>query len=132
MKSFASLINCVLMFLFLMIITGMMSNPKRNRYLIPESFYGTVYIYYNVAGADPLAMEDGYRLIIVPENGVVKTSSEQIGGKLHDEFWLYSGDKRVRMSPDKLGGGASIKQKNSLGQQEKFFQFEVLKEERKH
>lgn len=113
------------------VVTGMMNNPKRNRYLIPDNFYGTVYVYYEVPGAPPLKYEDGYKLVVVPDNGVVKTSSEHIGGKLHDEYWLYSGEKRVRMSPNKLGSRYTVEQKNSLGQQEFFLRFDVLKDEGK-
>ena len=121
-----------LLLLLLTIFTGMMSNPKRYRILIPEKFSGTVQIYHSVAGADKLKLEDGYLLIIVPENGIFKTSSEPMPGKLHDEYWLYSGNKRERMSPYKLGGGGTIEQINSLGQHEVFYEFRVLKEERKH
>ncbi len=122
----------LLLLLLLIVIVGMMNNPKRNRYLIPEKFYGTVYVYYNVKDAPPLPMEDGFRLIVVPENGIVRTSSPPIGGEFYDEEWLYSGEKRVRMSPYKLGGGSTVQQKNSLGEQEVFHKFNVLKEERKH
>lgn len=110
---------------------GMMVNPKRNRYLIPEKFHGTVYVYYNVKDALPLPMEDGYRLIIVPDNGIVKTSSEIMGGKFHDEYWLYSGERKSLMSPHKLGGGYTVKQKNNMGEDEIIHEFDVLKEEKR-
>lgn len=106
---------------------GFFDNPKRYRFLIPENFTGTVYVYLQVPGAEPLKIEDGFQVIIVPDNGVVKTSSEPIGGKLHDEYWLYSGGKRYRMPTNKLGGGGTVKQKDQFGQQEIFLQFNVLK-----
>ncbi len=114
------------------VLGGCLNNPKRNRYLIPHDFAGTVYVFYKVPGAEPLKMEDGYRLVVIPDNGIARTSSEPIGGKLHDEYWLYSGNKRTKMSPYKLGGGWTEERKNALGQDEIFFAFQVLKDERPH
>lgn len=103
-------------------------NPKRYRYLIPEKFVGIIYVYFQVPDAEPLKIEDGYQLIVVPESGIVKTSSDLIAGKLHDEHWLYSSNgKRRKMPPDKIGGGGTVKQRNSSGQQEFYFQFEILR-----
>lgn len=99
--------------------------PKRDRFLISEHFTGKVYVHFQVPGAEPLKKEDGYRVIVIPADGVVKTSSELIGGKLHDEYWLYSDDgKKYRMPPNKLGGLWTERYK---GQQEIILIFEVLK-----
>lgn len=105
-------------------LLGFFDNPKRHRFLIPEGFTGTVYVYFQVAGAPPLKKEDGYDLIVIPADGVVKTSSDTIGGKLHDEYWFYSDGKKYRMPPNKLGGGWTERQS---GQQEIILKFEVLK-----
>lgn len=127
MLSLTSLLKFSAIASVVLVLVGFFNNPKRYRYLIPEKFSGTVYVYFKVPGASPLKIEDGFQLIVVPENGVVKTSSEPIGGKLHDEFWLYSGEKRYRIPPNKIGGGGTTERKNALGQQEIFFQFNVLK-----
>jgi len=134
MRPFASLIKYFIVGVVILMLSGfsLWYNPKRDRFLIPEKFNGTVYVYFQVSGTPPLKMEDGYRLIVVPDSGIVKTSSDLIPGKLHDEYWLYAGEKRIRMSPYKLGGGVTVEQKNALGQQEIYFKFEVLKEERPH
>lgn len=134
MYSLSSLVKYFTITFLILTLSGfaLLHNPKRDRFLIPEKFTGTVYVYFQVPGAPALKMEDGYRLIIVPDSGIVKTSSELIPGKLHDEYWLYSGEKRIPMSPYKIGGGATVERKNALGQQEIYFQFEVLKEERPH
>jgi len=132
MKAMFPIVKVIMAMFAVVVIGGCLNNPKRNRYLIPQDFAGTVYVYYNVPRAEPLKMEDGYRLIIIPDIGVTRTSLEHIGGKFHDEFWLYSGDKRIKMSPYKLGGGATVERKNDLGQEEMFFRFNVLKEERPH
>ncbi len=130
MRSFTIFAKYFVVVFMILMLSGfsLWYNPKRNRYLIPEKFTGTVYVYYKVPGAEPLKMEDGYRLIIVPDSGIVKTSSEPIGGKLHDEHWLYSSNgKRRRMPPDKMGGGGTVERNNSSGQQEIFFRFDILK-----
>ena len=134
MRLFTSLAKYCIIVIVILMLSGfsLWYNPKRYRYLIPEKFFGTVYVYFQVSDAPPLNMEDGYRLIIVPDSGIVKTSSDGMWGEHHDEFWLYSAGKRTRMSPYKLGGGATTERKNALGQREIFFQFEVLKEERPH
>ena len=115
-----------------LLVTGCKS-PRGYRILVPEGFSGLARIYYNVPGAEQLT-EDGLRLVVLNENGIahIPPEKDEIGGKPYSEYWLYSGNSRKKMSPDKLGGGATIKQKNSLGQQEIFFEFEVLKEERPH
>ncbi len=111
----------------ILVLLGFFDNPKRYRFLIPEHFTGTVYVYFQVSGAEPLKKEDGFQVIVVPDNGVVKTSSELIGGKLHDEYWLYSDGKKYRMPTNKLGGGGTVKQKGASGQQEIILQFDVVK-----
>ncbi|KQC06500.1 MAG: hypothetical protein APR54_07150 [Candidatus Cloacimonas sp. SDB] len=112
-----------------LIVGGCLNKPKRDRFLIPDKFVGMVSVYYEVQGAEPLKMEDGYRLVVVPNSGIVRTSSEAIGGKLHDEYWLYSGNKRTKMSLYKRGG---LWTEGQLGQKEVCLKFEVLKEERPH
>jgi hypothetical protein len=121
------------MMMAIVLTYGCARNPKGYRILIPESFSGTAYIYHDVPEAERLT-EDGYRLVILNEKGVARVppEPEEIGGKPYTEYWLYSGNQRKRMSPYKLGGGATIEQTNSLGQRERFFQFQVLKEERPH
>jgi hypothetical protein len=44
-------------------------------YLVPEGFQGPVFIIFDQAGAAPLPMVDGRRVIEVPQSGVVVTSS---------------------------------------------------------
>ena len=130
MRFLTTLIKYIIFAIVILMLFGfsLFDNPKRYRFLIPEKFNGTVYVYFQVSDAPPLKMEDGYQLIVIPESGVVKTSSEPIGGKLHDEYWLYSADgKRRRMPPEKMGGGGTVERKNASGQHEIFYQFNILK-----
>ena len=130
MRSLITFAKYLFLVIIVVIIFGfsLWHNPKRDRFLIPERFTGTVYVYFQVPGAPPLEMEDGYRLIVIPDNGVVKTSSDLISGKLHDEYWLcYPNGERRRMPPDRIGGGGTVERGNSYGQKIIYFQFEVLR-----
>jgi hypothetical protein len=130
MRLFTSFFKYMIFAIVVLMLSGfsLWHNPKRDRFLIPEKFTGTVYVYFQVPGAPPLKKEDGYRLIIVPDSGIVKTSSDPIGGKLHDEYWLYSSDgKRRRMSDGKLGSLYTTAEKNPSGQLEMILVFKVLK-----
>lgn len=102
------------------------NDTKRHRILIPEGYHGTVYVYFGVKGAPPLKMEDGYQLIIVPNNGIVRTSSELIGGKLHDEYYLYSEKGRTTLPPQRLGGGGTSEKSNASGEREQCSFFEIF------
>lgn len=85
--------------------------PKRERYLIPENYFGWLCITYSVSGAPALEVEDGYRLVKFPTSGVVKTSTEGKPGKYKDEFWRYSGLTRRQMDVEKeVGGGHTVTQ----------------------
>jgi hypothetical protein len=101
-------------------------DTRRYRILIPESYHGTVYIYFGVKDAPPLKMEDGYQLIIVPNDAIVRTSAELISGKLHDEYYLYSDKGRTPLPPQRLGGGATTERSNASGERELYYFFEVF------
>jgi len=98
-------------------ILYVLSNPpKRNRYLIPETYAGWLCISYSVNGAPPLAMEDGFRLVTFPSDGIVLTSSEGSPGKMRDEFYRYAGDNRKELEIEKeLGGGYTKSNVKSSG-----------------
>lgn len=127
MKLVINLCLFLTILIFPVISTGMMQNPKRYRYLVPEDFVGTIKVYYSVKGADKLKNEDGYDIIFVSDSGIVKTSSDPVGGKFHDEFMFYKGENRYLMPASRIGGGGTIKQKNQQGEVEVYFQIEILK-----
>lgn len=45
------------------------------RFVLPEGFAGQLRVYYGIAGAPALPVEDGWRVITVPRSGHVETSS---------------------------------------------------------
>lgn len=57
-----------------------------NKYVLPAGFTGKIKIIYQVEGAPPLEVQDGYRVIDVPPSGQVSTSSEMLYGTAVDLF----------------------------------------------
>jgi hypothetical protein len=62
------------------------------RYDIPAGFTGWVTVEYGVAGAPPLPVEQGTRVITVPASGRVVTSTPQDLGIVHNEFFFVAPD----------------------------------------
>lgn len=88
---------------------GSANAPKRERYLIPEGYFGWLCVAYSVSGARPLQIEDGYRLVKFSASGVIETSTEGMPGKYKDEFWFYGGNKLRQMNIEKeMGGGFTV------------------------
>ena len=85
------------------------NTPKRERYLIPEGYFGWLCVSYSVSGTPPLEMEDGYRLVKFSSSGVVETSTDGMPGKYKDEFWFYGGNTLRKMNIEKeMGGGYTV------------------------
>lgn len=83
--------------------------PKRERYLIPEGYFGWLCVSYSVSGAPPLEKEDGFRLVRFSPSGVIETSTEGMPGKYKDEFWFYGGNALRKMNIEKeMGGGYTV------------------------
>lgn len=126
MRFFPSFKILILLFFFVMISGCGEDKPKRYKFLIPEYFTGTVHIYFGVQEAEPLKMEDGYKLIVVPDDGNVSTCSEYITGNFHDEYRIYTGKK---MHPSRRGAMLVANWHDSLGKHGTNMQFNIRKKE---
>jgi len=90
---------------------------KGERYLFPEKYRGWVCVTYNADGFPPLKKEEGFFLIKIPKNGMVKTSStpnnyskEGYYIPTYDEHYYYS-DKGIREAKElAMGGGYTVQQ----------------------
>lgn len=102
--------GAVVLFVFAGFVWLVSANtPKRERYLIPEGYFGWLCVTYSVPGAPPLEIEDGYRLVKFSLSGVVETSTEGMPGKYKDEFLFYAGNTRRKMNIEKeMGGGYTV------------------------
>jgi hypothetical protein len=68
------------------------------RFLIPAGYSGWVRVDFRQKDAPPLPMEDGRRLLKLNEHGALQTSSNPQLGHGRDDFFLYSGERRVQLS----------------------------------
>ena len=83
--------------------------PKRNRYLIPEGYAGWLCVTFEVLGAPPLLIEDGFTVVRFPADGRAVTSTALQGGEMRDEFYFYFSDRRMPFDAAKnLGGGYTV------------------------
>ena len=94
------------------------TSPKGDRYYLPELYASWVCVHYNVAGAPPLAIEDGFLAHKVPLSGLIITSSEPRLSPKRDEYYYYS-DKGIRAAKELQHGGGYSQQKKG----EKEFRF---------
>jgi hypothetical protein len=60
------------------------------RFLIPEGYVGLIRVDFNVSGAPPLPIEDGFYIFKFPESGRLQTSSSDIVESRRNEFLYYS------------------------------------------
>lgn len=68
------------------------SHERTMRFLIPENYTGWVRVDFEVAGASPLAIEDGHTVLRIPPSGKLTTSSPEQFGIEKDRYFFYSGD----------------------------------------
>ena len=111
-KAFLSAILLLILGMFLLVII-IGHKQKRDRFLIPEGYIGWIVVHYSVAGAVPLDMEDGFRLIKINANGQAITSSALIPGEgYYDEYFYLSSIGKKSKVPIKYfgaGGGTTGK-----------------------
>jgi hypothetical protein len=79
-----------------LIASGACVQEKGHRFVLPDGYIGNVRVDFLVPGAPPLSEEDGFHLVVVPESGVVSTSSDMRTSPKRDEVFFQRGDVRVR------------------------------------
>jgi len=68
------------------------------RFLIPAGYTGWVRVDFRQKDAPPLPMEDGRLLLKFNAQGALQTSSDPQLGHSRDDFFFYSGDRRMPLS----------------------------------
>jgi len=72
--------------------------PRRATvFLLPEHYTGWVRVEYSVAGEQPLPLEDGHYVIVVPSAGFLRTSSPFEEGYADDRYYTDVSGKRTEM-----------------------------------
>ena len=82
---------------------------KGYRFVLPEAYVGWARVEFAVSGAKPMRIEDGFRLAVVPEDGLVVTSDSILLGQYLEEVYFNTGSGRVR-APD-FGSRATVEDK---------------------
>lgn len=98
------------------------NRPKGTRYYLPEKYAGWVCVSFNVDGAPPLPIEEGFLAAKIPANGILKTSSEPRFSPTRDEYYYYN-EKGIREAKELQHGGGGTVQKE--GEKSITFQFWV-------
>jgi hypothetical protein len=91
----------------LALLFDLITHPKGDRYYLPELYGGWVCVHYNVTGAPPLKIEDGYLVHKVPPSGVITTSSEPRLSPKRDDYYYYAAEGVRPAKGLQLGGGYS-------------------------
>ena len=110
------LIICIILALiYIGLIFYAFQPTKGSRYLLPEKYSGWICVSYEVEDAPLLKKEDGFLLLKIPENGIVKTSSttgnyskEGYYIPTYDEFYYYSKNNIRKAEELKMGGGYTV------------------------
>jgi hypothetical protein len=89
--------NLILALLFSLSVASFSSRGQAQEalhhyFLIPEGYVGWIRVDFEVPGAPPLTVENGYYILRFSDTGRILTSSRDILG-LQDEFLYYSTEK---------------------------------------
>jgi hypothetical protein len=71
-------------------------SPEGYRVVLPDEYVGWVRVDYRVPGAAPLPAEDGFQILLIPESGVLVTSSDMRTSPKRDEVFFERSGKRIR------------------------------------
>lgn len=115
---YGGIVSAILAITFLLfVLFAYSATPKRHRYMIPDGYAGWLCVSYQISGAPPLQMEDGFSIVRFPPSGVVETSSEGMPGKYTDEFYYYSSSGRKALDVGReMGGGYTVAKAEALNQ----------------
>lgn len=73
------------------------TRPLPYRFLIPEGYVGWIRVDFDVPGAPPLPIEDGFYIFKFPDSGRLQTSSSDVVESRRNEFLYYSNDGTYRL-----------------------------------
>lgn len=82
--------------------------PKGYIYYFPENYAGWICIQHGDNSATPLPEQDGYLIIKVPINGILKTSSQLRTSPTRDKYYYYNGTQIKEAKGLEFGGGGTL------------------------
>lgn len=101
-------IRCIVVVAFATVL-ACHGGTKGYRFVLPEGYVGWVRVDFSVDEASPLSIEEGFRLVVIPEGGTVSTSDPILLGQFREEVYYGSGDSRTR-APD-FGSRVTVENK---------------------
>jgi hypothetical protein len=84
------------------------------RFLIPAGYKGWVQVNFRQKNAPLLPTEDGRLLLKLDQGGILQTSSDPRTGHGRDDFYYYSGDRRMPLSNAGVCKGGMIWQTETM------------------
>lgn len=73
------------------------TRPLPYRFLIPEGYVGWIRVDFDVPGAPPLPVEDGFYIFKFPESGRLQSSSGDVVESRRNEFRYYSTEESYQL-----------------------------------
>ena len=85
------------LFVVLLITAGCMKYARSTRYVLPNGYIGWIRIDHGVKDASPLPLEHGFFLAVIPESGILKTSTDLPEGWSKPEWYYDTGNGRIQI-----------------------------------
>jgi hypothetical protein len=86
---------------------------KSYTWVLPDGYAGWVRVDFGVVGAKPLPVEDGYRVLRVPESGVIETCDALIPSPSRERYF-YEKEGRRRLAWNNIAGWTSQKTESAM------------------
>ena len=123
----------VFMVLFLLLIVAIEWQQKASeripsRYQIPDGYVGWVVIQYDIAGTPAVPVSNKQLVFVIPQSGLLKTSSSQQFGEAHDQY-LYCGSSGCRELADTGWGKGGMVWDESSGTSQETGKQEIRSEQ---
>lgn len=98
-----------------MLVSATGCTAKGHRVVLPDGYVGWVRVDFRAPGGAPLPEEDGFAVIVVPESGIVETSSDIRTSPAQDEVYVARAGGKVRAPYVARGITESQKDGRGLG-----------------
>jgi hypothetical protein len=95
------------------IVVALQPEPKAYIWLLPDEYAGWVRVDFGAPSAPSLPEEDGYRVLRVPENGIVRTSDALITSPSREQF-IFERDGNRRPAQHNVTGWTVQKQESAM------------------
>ena len=110
----------------------MLQPPKGYKYLLPEGYQGWGCVHFEVPGAEPLVEENGYHIIKLSNDGVLKTSSSIKPSEKQDLGYYFYNQNGERLAQELISGGSYDQKPGNPGSAVSYFWVTTAENFEKH